>query len=298
MPAGFNKGQIEYIKTIANVNGHKTYKNTTVANANHNSTVGSLALNDPMLRYYLWCLGDRPLVYNPTSPNVGVIENAMNPIDVYNVQINTNRELADHQQRVTPECFLESVRMKMRIIQNLDVTDDVNSHKEYRLIIFRHREKQSSVANLAHNFSNPMYDMFHGAGNYKYGPEGFRNKMDDAGHVNYMSWGGYTTHWDRDAMLTDPMNKEDYVVAKDCRFYLGREYGGKHIFEDTMHWDHEDPIATDQDKIDLVDSTKNYCWYIMLMGVNNQVPGVNGAPTVIDDLGYVSMRFNTYVTSG
>lgn len=296
MPAGFNKGQIEYIKTIANVNGHKTYKRTIVADDDHTVTAGNAAAVDNRMKYYAWCLGDKPLTL-PTgvvSANTDLVTEAdLESLDVYNIPVNSDQAAASTEsQRVTPECFLESVSMKMRQITDLDNTIDAHSHKEFRLIVFRHKEKQHASKQLAENFSNPFYDMFWGASNYKYGPKGYRRQMSDEGDINYTAFSGYDGSFDRDAMLTDPMNKEDYVVMKDCRYYLGREYGGKHIYEDRFSWDHEDPISTDNADISYNDSNKNYCWYIMLLAVNN----TGGSP--VDNLGYIRLSANTYVTSG
>lgn len=297
MPAGFNKGQIEYIKTIANVNGHKTYKATHVGAQDHTVVTGHQPACDDHARYAIWCLGARPL----SRPTGGVVASTdlvqditIDSIDCYNVPIEENHTNAEPDERVTPECFLESVSCKLRQITNLDADHDhdVNSHKEFRLVIFRHKEKQSSIHGLGDNFSNPLYDMYWGAENRKYGPKGYRNKMDQEGTINYNNHTGYDVKFDRDAMLTDPINKEDYVVMKDCRYYLGREYGGKHIYEDMFTWDHEDPIATEDPRLDHVDNNKNYCWYIYLLGVNND------ATNVIDNLGYIRMSLNTHVTSG
>jgi hypothetical protein len=295
MPAGFNKGQIEYIKTIANVNGHKTYHKTTVgASQARAAENGTATVLDPHVKFKLYCLGPAPLVYDHASSTA---LNAISPctsLDVYNIAQNSDQEAAGPQNRVTPECFLESVSVKMRQIVDLDETVDHQSHKEYRLMVFRHREKQHATQNLAENFSNPLYDLWHGASNYKYGVKGWRGSMDHQGNLNYIGGAGYDASYDRDAMMTDPINTEDYVVMKDCRYYLGREYGGKHIYEDRFRWDHEDPIATDLDDITSTDSNKNYCWYIMLIGANNSV----GAASAIDYLGYINLRSNTHVTSG
>lgn len=297
MPAGFNKGQIEYIKTIANVNGHKTYKATHIGTQARTHLDGNTAVCDPYARYLMWCLGNKP-VTNPTGDISAttdlVTEPNLTEFDVYDVAINSDQTVASEAERVTPECFLESVHVKLRHLVNLDNTVDVDSHKEFRLMVFRHKEKQHSSPQLSQNRSNPLYDMFHGAKNTKYGPKGYRLKMDDEGTINYTAHSGYDINFDKDAMLTDSINKEDYVVMKDCRYYLGREYGGKHIYEDRFFWDHEDPIATDARDLTKNDSDKNYCWYIMLLGVNNAVD----ASAAIDNMGYVTMRGNTYVTSG
>lgn len=295
MPAGFNKGQIEYIKTIANVNGHKTYLNKQVGTAQARTVESGTACTlDPHVKFKLWNLGPTPLVYDHTSATA---LNAITPctsIDVYNVPIEQDLEVCQPIQRASPECFLESINLKMRQMTDIDATIDAQSHKEFRLIVFRHREKQHATQNLAENFSNPLYDLWHGAANYKYGPSGWRGAMDHQGNLNYIAGAGYDAGYDRDAMMTDPVNSDDYVVMKDCRYYLGREYGGKHIYEDRFHWDHEDPIAMDLADLSSTDSNKNYCWYIMLIGANNSV----GAAGAIDNLGYINFRSNTYVTSG
>lgn len=295
MPAGFNKGQIEYIKTIANVNGHKTYKATSTGSQDHTVESGTAATVDDHCKYAIWCLGDRPLTYPAGSidGNTNTVQDAQTgSLDVYNVPIEDDQAAANATQRVTPECFLESVNIKMRQITDLDDSIDAQSHKEFRLVIFRHREKQHASAQLAENFSNPLYDMFHGAANIKWGPKGYRHKMDDEGNINYTAFSGYSLDYDRDRMMTDPINKEDYVVMKDCRYYLGREYGGKHIYEDRFFWDHEDPIQTDNADLTYNDSNKNYAWYIMLLGINNS------GTTAIDNLGYITFSCNTHVTSG
>ena len=197
MPAGFNKGQIEYIKTIANVGGHKTYRNFNNASQPHTATTGTQSANDNRCRYAMWCLGKRPVMF-PTGAvddNTNVAEDTtITELDgAYYVPINTNTEMATVLQRVTPECFLESVNVKMRHITNLDTSSDAdtNSHKEFRLIVFRHREKQHHDRQLAENFSNPFFDLFHGANNTKYGPKGYQNNMTHDGNINYNAWSSY-----------------------------------------------------------------------------------------------------------
>lgn len=300
MPAGFNKGQIEYIKTIANVNGHKTYKTTTHAGQPHTVETGVASSCDGLLKFKMFCLGPCPIIVTPGAPNDPSTGNHATPLDVYNIPLQETQASATAQQRVTPECFLESVNCKLRVISDLDQSIDLQSHKEYRLIVFRHREKQHHVLQNASNFSNPLYDMFWGAGNVKYGPQGYRRSHDDHGDINYVDSSSYNSAYDRDAMMTDSMNTEDYVVMKDCRFYLGREYGGKHIYEDRFNWNHEDPIATDAADITTVDSDKNYCWYIYLQAINNATlgAGVSGNPDAVDSLGYIRLALNTHVTSG
>ena len=163
MPAGFNKGQIEYIKTIANVNGHKSYKATKTGDQDHGHTNGLQPPVDDHCRVAIWTLGPVPLMRGTGAQdgNTNVAADSdFATLDVYNIPIHTDQATATEAQRVTPECFLESVNLKMRHIVQLDETIDTQSHKEFRFIVFRHREKQHASAQLAENFSNPLYDMF------------------------------------------------------------------------------------------------------------------------------------------
>jgi hypothetical protein len=92
--------------------------------------------------------------------------------------------------------------------------------------------------------------------------------------------------------MTVPINKESWVVMRDHRFYLGKEYGGKNIYEDAFHWDWKDPIATSSDDVTETDNEKNYTWYIMLMANNNSL--------ISQDNPTLSIRFTgtTHMTSG
>ena len=211
-------------------------------------------------------------------------------MDVYNIPVETDEMAVQTYQRVTPECYLESVNMRMRLIQELDVTTDSKSHQEYRMIVFRHKERQCSDERFAENFSNPLYDLFLGAQNLKYGPLGYRKKVDSDGSNDYVDVGSPSN--DIQSLMTNMVNKEDYVVMKDARFYLGKEYGGKHIYEDRFHWDHADPIATETDDLTLNDSNnKNYSWMIAIFCTTNGASSVAEFP-------YLRIDATTHVTSG
>lgn len=93
-----------------------------------------------------------------------------------------------------------------------------------------------------------------------------------------------------DDLLTMPLNKDDYVVMKDVRFFLGKEHGKSH-FEDNLHWDWNDPIDTPH--VNVLTSptlnTKNYRWHMTLIGTS----GGQG-PTVLN----ASVRWTTKMESG
>jgi hypothetical protein len=296
--APFNKRQIGYIKAIANVDGHDSYV--------HKGTDFSQTLTPPtaflsgwdnQLRHKFYTLGKVPLTYGTGATPTAAVDTDKQSIDVYDVPIyaaTADDRQATKQQRISAECFLESVNVKMRLIQPLDVTTDTQSHQEYRMMVFRHRERQSHVKQLAQNFSDPQYDIFVDGAGWKFGPKGYRQEVDDkesGGQLVYVAGNAYTPQFDSQTMMTCHTNKTDYVFMKDCRFYLGKEYGGKHIFETKMHFEHQDPIATDQDDVSTTDNDKNYVWYIWIGCVTN-------ASTVAPAYPYARFDTTTHVTSG
>ncbi len=72
-----------------------------------------------------------------------------------------------------------------------------------------------------------------------------------------------------DDLMTMRLNRDDYVVLKDVRFFLGKEHGKSH-FEDHLHWDWNDPIDTPYSCV-LESPTlndKNYRWKMMIIGTS------------------------------
>lgn len=301
--APFNKRQIGYIKAIADVGGHTTHKGNTLNASGSLAKLASNNIHDNLGKYAFVTIGQPPQVYVSGTSNfkapidkdespVGAADRAwVHKIPVYNVETNTDEQACAHDQRVTPECYLESVHARMRLIQELDVTNDAQSHQEYRMLVFRHKERQCSDERFAENFSNPLYDMFLAPNNYKIGPLGFRRKSKfDDGVNDYVT--ASDTYNDTQTLMTCMKNKEDYVFMKDVRFYLGKEYGGKHIYEDTFHWDHADPIATEAEDLTHNESNnKNYSWYVAIYCTTNK--GSTNA-----DFPYVRFDTTTHVTSG
>jgi len=293
--APFNKREIGYIKAIADVGGHTTHKADVL---NNNDSLAKLASNpthDGKGQYSFVSIGDAPKVYIAGASDIKAsINNArdwFHTIPVYTVNIELDEGAVRQNERVTAECYLESVHARLRMIQQLDVTDNTKSHQEYRMLVFRHKERQCSDERFAENFSNPLYDMFLGTDNYKYGPLGTRAKaILDSGSNDYVARADYNN--DIQSMMTMMTNKQDYVFMKDVRFYLGKEYGGKHIYEDTLHWNHADPIATEANDLTHNESNnKNYSWYVAFFCTTN-------APDVVAEMPYVRIDTTTHVTSG
>tara|TARA_B110000003_G_scaffold141285_1_gene142783 strand:+ start:1431 stop:2321 length:891 start_codon:yes stop_codon:yes gene_type:complete len=295
--APFNKRQIGYIKAIADVGGHTTYKRTQLNAPVSSGTLAKFAANtthDGLGKYAFVSIGAAPKVYTSgstdTKHTISDSRSWFHELPVYSVTVNTDEAAVTTDQRVTPECYLESVHARMRLIQELDVSSNEQSHQEYRMLVFRHKERQCSDERYAENFSNPLYDMFLAADNYKTGPLGYRKKSALDSGVN--DYAGYD--WDQNnaqALMTCMTNKEDYVFMKDVRFYLGKEYGGKHIYEDTLHWDHADPIATEATDLTHNESNnKNYTWYIAVFCHTNG--------SSVADFPYMRFDTTTHVTSG
>ena len=292
--APFNKRQIGYIKAIADVGGHTSYKGTILNNSNTLEKLNSNLTHDGKGAYAFVSIGNAPKVFIAGESDVkATISNSRDWFythPVYDIAVNTDETAVRTHQRLTPECYLESVHSRMRMIQELDVTNDANSHQEYRMLVFRHKERQNSDERYAENFSNPLYDMFLTTENYKSGPLGYRQRSDTAGVNDYVAATAHTN--DIQSLMTNMVNKEDYVFMKDVRFYLGKEYGGKHIYEDVLHWNHGDPIATEQTDLSKNDSNnKNYTWYVAFFCTTN-------AGGVAADFPYVRFDTTTHVTSG
>ncbi len=147
------------------------------------------------------------------------------------------------------------------------------------------------------SFRNPGYDFFMGQTGRKRGFLGYtlntdldKEKIKDSPDGEAYSgkiWNGTTTQFTDsgatftalhdddekpftvDDLLTARINKDDYVVMKDVRFFLGKEHGKSH-FEDNLHWDWNDPIETPEENV-LTSPTlnnKNYRWHMTLLGTS------------------------------
>ena len=300
MPAGFNTGQIEYIKAIANVNGHKSYKTIGYNREAVASTTSHLnqVTTDAKSSYGVWCLGTKPLMRDAAG-NIGIPTLPIHELDSFNIPKSANSDGTVYESsREGDEGFLESTHINMRLLlphSNGDTTFNPD-HVEFRMIVFRARDRQHHLATHHKDTNNFMYNLFRGNANYNIGFSGLEHREDVHGDLSYQvysnnAYSGVYFVNSQDAM-TVPVNKESWVVMRDHRFYLGKEYGGKNIYEDSFHWDWKDPIATSSPDVTETDNEKNYTWYIMLVANNNSLD--------TQDFPNVSVRLTgtTHMTSG
>jgi hypothetical protein len=152
------------------------------------------------------------------------------------------------------------------------------------------------------SFRNPGYDLFVGQSGRKRGLIGYTGhpKLDSDNPYNLLNptaeyysgeyWNGAAwveggdnadgrgarlhpigeASFTPDDLMTVRLNRDDYVIMKDVRFFLGKEHGKSH-FEDTLHWDWNDPIDTNQENV-LTSTTlnsKNFRWHMTLIGTSN-----------------------------
>jgi len=119
----------------------------------------------------------------------------------------------------------------------------------------------------------PYYSGKHWSGGSGYVPGFVPVHSSDAGHGDTTGSSMFPlgeakfTHRD---LMTMPLNKNDYVVMRDVRFFLGQTQGKSH-FEDVFDFDFNDPINTGD--TDLLSSDtiadKNYRWHCVIIGTSN-----------------------------
>jgi hypothetical protein len=179
-------------------------------------------------------------------------------------------------------------------------------HYEFRWIVWRAKRptaagESSADANHSNlemvrdgcSYRNPGYDFFTGQTGRKRGFLGYTLNKDldkdkivdqpdaEAYSGRYWNGTGWSTgthgdmqpsgefEWTTDDIMTTRLNRDDYVIMKDVRFFLGKEHGKSH-FEDTLHWDWNDPIDTPEENV-LTSTTlndKNYRWHCTLFGTS------------------------------
>jgi len=209
-------------------------------------------------------------------------------------------------QRAGVEGYLESTHLKLfaTLPVHGDDTDGTlgSPHYEFRIIVFRNKlpvwtpwdgdRHDRHTMREGVSLLNPNYDLFMGQTgrargflgwrknkNFDLGLDGDRevyqgqkwihnatSSSEGEGDVNPAGELLFTT---KDYM-TMPLNRNDYVVHTDQRFFLGKEHGKSHM-EKEFHFDWNDFIDTPD--VDLTTSPtldkKNYDWHFIILGTSN-----------------------------
>lgn len=286
--APFSRRQTAYIRAIADQGKHDTYAAiverpadvTTGLETYDDSLVGGTA--QAHCKYRLYCLGELPTVWDTSSTDThqtiadATTADAITSLKCFNSSFHANdgtNDLQDHQLiRGTGEVFLDKTTLNFRCLFDPKHFDDTANarHGEFRFIVFRHKEKQSSDIRLADNLSNPLYDLFLAPTNQKVGIKGYRTKVNESGNNDYTA----ASFWanEASALMTSMINKEDYVVMKDVRFFLGPRFGKSH-YETRIDWNWNTvldcssvPDDTSVDVTEQAEHRNNFKWYALMIG--------------------------------
>lgn len=285
--APFSRRQTAYIRAIADQGKHQTY----VPTIHRPDTAGLENYDDSLTggtaqahcKYRLYCLGELPKVWDTGSTDTsstiadGTVADAVTSLRCFETQFNQNDSATTpindtHLMRGTGEVFLDKTTLNFRCLFDPKHFDDTANarHGEFRFIVFRHKEKQSSDERFAQNMSNPLYDLFLDYTNQKVGIKGYRNKMTESGNNDY---GAAFSNWNEaSALMTNMINKEDYIVMKDVRFFLGPRFGKSH-YETRIDWNWNTvldcttvPEGTQVDVTEQADHPNNFKWYALMIG--------------------------------
>lgn len=174
-----------------------------------------------------------------------------------------------HQNRYGDNVFLDSTHLRVRISLP-QARYNADEESMCRFIVFRSKEKQSNIVERSLDHSNPHYDLFLNADGYEQGLNGLVNHADSEEYLAYSVHANYGPM----SLQNFLINKKKYVVMKDCKFNLGKDFGTLG-FETTLHWDWNDRMldiphlrdpVTDSDDGD--GPKKNYSWYMLVMMMN------------------------------
>lgn len=279
--APFSRRQTAYIRAVADQGKHTSY----IGILNRPAGTGNLESYDDSLtedtaqahcKYKLYCLGEAPQVWDTGTGNTTAALSCES-LNAFSTQFRVNdataSDIQDNQLvRGTGEVFLDKTTLNFRCLFDPKHFDDSANarHGEFRFIIFRHKEKQSSDVRLADNMANPLYDLFVDVNNQKCGIKGTRSKVREVGTNDYTA--SYNWFNETSALLTSMVNKEDYVVMKDVRFFLGPRFGKSH-YETRVDWNWNTvldcstvPEETLLDVTEQAEHPNNFKWYALMIG--------------------------------
>lgn len=283
MPLTLTSRDKAYVRAVAHGGAHNMYKgirNTLISS----STKGKMFLGTAHARYVMMHLGIKPKSQIAKTWHTGnnfeaqdidhdIVGEYKNSHDLEAFYFPKAADSASStklfSRRYGDNVFLESTTLRLRVnLPHSRYNADQNCFG--RIIVFRSKEKQNHIPEESLDHANPHYDLFLNDYGYQVGLNGHVSHEDDE---NYIKQG---SHVSNHALSVQNMmvNKKKYVVMKDCKFNLGKDFGAL-AFETNLHWDWKDQmneIPSNRDDITAAQGgdcpNKNYEWYILVIGTN------------------------------
>lgn len=175
----------------------------------------------------------------------------------------------DYRYRYGDNCYLESTSLKVRVCLPHD-RYNLDEITMGRLIVFRSKEKQSQIEEESMDHANPHYDLFIDHDGYEQGLNGYVDHENAEHYIKSTSHNNYNST----AIQNFLVNKKKYVVMKDCKFNLGKDFGSIG-FETSLRWDWNDQCNDiPAFRLDIISGqsgdavNKNYSWYVVAIGCN------------------------------
>lgn len=175
----------------------------------------------------------------------------------------------NHHSRYGDNVFLDSTNLRIRISMP-QARFNLDEQCMARFIVVRSKEKQSNIVEKSLDHANPHYDLFINSDGFEVGLNGYVDHVDAENYIKNTGHQGYPPMMQQNLMI----NKRKYVIMKDCKFNLGKDFGAL-AFETRLRWDWQDqmmdipavrPDVTSSDDGD--GPLKNYSWYMICLATN------------------------------
>lgn len=283
MPLTLTSRDKAYVRAVAHGGAHKMfmgYQGTVTSG----SSVGKMSIGTDHSRYIMMHLGLKPKSQIAKTWHTGNNFEAQDIDHDIGSQYKNSHNLSmfqfpkgadtagatkEYSKRYGDSVFLESTHVRLRVnLPHSRYNADQNCFG--RCIVFRSKEKQNHIPEESLDHANPHYDLFIDAAGTERGLNGYVNHQDEENYVHESSHQNYHATTLQNLLV----NKKKYVVMKDCKFNLGKDFGAL-AFETTLHWDWKDQmneIPANRGDITAAQGgdcpNKNYEWYILVIGCN------------------------------
>jgi hypothetical protein len=296
MPLTLTSRDKAYVRAVAHGGLHDMYSGNT-GKFSSTPVTGKMMIGTDHDRYIMLHLGNKPKsqinrTWHDTSGNSHELQDIDHDINtqyknsnnLYMFNFSKDVDVAGvtkyHNKRYGDNVFLDSTSARFRVIMPHDrYNADENTFG--RFIIFRSKEKQNHIPEESMDHANPHYDLFLDAGGFENGLNGYVKHIDSEDYVKLTAQQNYTAMQVQNFLI----NKKKYVVMKDCKFNLGKDFGAL-AFETSVRWDWNDQmldIPAARTTITCAQSGdaphKNYEWYILVLAMD---PNGSTATQILD----------------